>query len=68
MHDGRFKSLLEVVAFYNRGGGHGLGKDPALRPLFLDERELSRLVEFLQALTESTEMDSKSCPQIKSAR
>jgi cytochrome c peroxidase len=51
MHDGRFATLAEVIAFYAEGGGRGGGKDLVLRPLPLDARERSDLVRFLEALT-----------------
>jgi cytochrome c peroxidase len=51
MHNGVLKTLKEVVAFYNRGGGKDANKDPALRPLDLSSQEQSDLVAFLKALS-----------------
>ncbi len=57
MHNGAFKTLEEVVEFYNRGGGRGLGFDllnqtlPEDR-LNLSENEKKALVAFLNALTD----------------
>lgn len=56
MHDGLFKTLANVVAFYNAGGGEveGVTKDPELRRLGLTDREQADLVEFMQALTDAS--------------
>jgi cytochrome c peroxidase len=51
MHDGSFATLLEVVAFYDRGGRRHDGIDPAIRPLDLTADERAALVAFLEALT-----------------
>ncbi len=56
MHDGVFKTLEEVVEFYNRGGGKEGGVknphlDPLILPLNLTDQEKKDLVEFLKALT-----------------
>lgn len=51
MHDGRFKTLEEVIDFYDQGGGDGPGKDPIMRALSLTADEKMELVEFLRALT-----------------
>jgi hypothetical protein len=48
MHDGRFHSLAEVVAFYNRGGDFNApNKDPRIRPLGLSPDQQAQLVAFL---------------------
>jgi cytochrome c peroxidase len=47
MHDGRFKTLEEVVAHYDRGGDQVLGQDPRIRPLHLSAQEKAALVAFL---------------------
>ncbi len=51
MHNGMFKSLFEVVAFYNQGGGEDKNKNPDLKPLKLTFGEQQNLVDFLEALT-----------------
>lgn len=51
MHNGTFKSLFEVVAFYNQGGGQDKNKDPNMKPLGLTFGEQQDLVAFLQALS-----------------
>jgi cytochrome c peroxidase len=51
MHNGVFKTLPEVVEFYNAGGGAGPNKSPQLRPLNLSNAEKADLVAFLEALS-----------------
>ena len=58
MHNGVFRTLEEVVDFYDRGGGNGIGMRlpnqtlPAER-LRLTKQEKRDLVAFLEALTDS---------------
>lgn len=56
MHDGRFKTLEEVVRHYNSGIQHTEYLDPLLdKPgLGLTEQEILDLVSFLETLTDST--------------
>ena len=51
MHNGTFKSLKEVVAFYNKGGGRDPNRDPRIKPLDLSKAEQADLVAFLEALS-----------------
>ncbi len=51
MHNGVFKTLDEVVEFYNRGGGATTNKTPLLQPLGLTDAEKKDLVAFLEALS-----------------
>jgi cytochrome c peroxidase len=53
MHDGFYTTLDQVVEHYNRGGSpDGMGTRSArLKPLFLTQREVADLVEFLKTLT-----------------
>jgi cytochrome c peroxidase len=51
MHNGAFRTLDEVVDFYNRGGGKDTAKDPLLSPLGLTQQEMDDLMEFLLGLT-----------------
>jgi cytochrome c peroxidase len=51
MHDGRLRTLADVVAFYDRGGDGGGGRSYPLLPLGLTSRERSDLVAFLESLT-----------------
>lgn len=49
MHDGRFGTLADVLAFYNRGGDFNApNKAPAIRPLGLDPGQLAQLEAFLR--------------------
>ena len=56
MHDGVFKTLGQVVDFYNKGGGRSpyATKDILLVPLHLSITEKKELIAFLQALTGET--------------
>ena len=51
MHDGRFKTLREVVNFYNHGGVNNPHQDPIMRPLFLSDDERADLEAFLNNLS-----------------
>ncbi|MCR9199576.1 MAG: c-type cytochrome [Planctomycetaceae bacterium] len=51
MHDGRLKTLADVVAFYNAGGGPDGTKDARLQPLQLTDQEQADLVAFLESLS-----------------
>jgi cytochrome c peroxidase len=64
MHNGSFQTLEQVVEFYNRGGGAGLGLDVpnqtlASDSLKLSEEEKKSLVAFLNTLTDTLNMTSK---------
>ncbi|OQW61226.1 MAG: cytochrome-c peroxidase [Proteobacteria bacterium HN_bin10] len=50
MHDGRFKTLEEVVNFYNQGGIQNPHKDNTLIPLEMSQQEKADLVAFLKSL------------------
>ncbi len=51
MHNGTFKTLFEVVSFYNQGGGEDKNKDPGMKPLGLTFGEQQDLVAFLESLS-----------------
>jgi cytochrome c peroxidase len=51
MHNGMLKTLDQVVAFYNRGGGSDANKDARIKPLGLSKEERTNLVAFLKALS-----------------
>lgn len=51
MHTGGFKTLEEVMDFYNRGGEAVKGKDPFMTALNLTDQEKKDLGEFLKSLT-----------------
>lgn len=54
MHDGRFKTLEEVINHYNSGGLVSPNKNSFLYPLNLTETQKSDLIAFLMTLTDST--------------
>ena len=59
MHNGVFETLEEVIDFYAKGGGTGLGMDIPLiddkiRPFDLSEQEKDDLIAFLHALTDES--------------
>lgn len=59
MHNGAFRTLAEVITFYNNGGGRGMGLDvpnQTLAPdsLHLTSTEQRELIAFLGALTDTT--------------
>ena len=51
MHDGSVATLVDVIAFYNRGGNANPYRDDRLRPLSLTAQEQGALVAFLRALS-----------------
>lgn len=50
MHDGRFKTLEDVVNFYNQGGVKNPHQDELIIPLELTDQEKRDVVEFLHTL------------------
>ncbi len=64
MHNGAFKTLAEVVAFYNAGGGDTPNKTALLKPLGLSAAEQQDLLAFLAALSmdEPLLMDAPELP------
>ncbi|MNR31613.1 Methylamine utilization protein MauG precursor [compost metagenome] len=57
MHNGVFKTLEEVVSFYNKGGGQGLGYQVENQTLPFDKlnltvKEEKALVAFMKTLTD----------------
>jgi cytochrome c peroxidase len=59
MHNGAYRTLAEVVDFYNRGGGAGIGarvpnQTLPFSSLDLDAREQRALVRFMEALTDTS--------------
>jgi cytochrome c peroxidase len=51
MHNGMINTLVDVVAFYNKGGGPDSHKDPRIKPLGLNANERGNLVLFLESLS-----------------
>jgi cytochrome c peroxidase len=60
MHDGRFRTLEEVIDHYNRGGHYAENKSPNVFPLGLDSTESAALVAFLTTLTDSTFVNNQN--------
>jgi cytochrome c peroxidase len=63
MHNGVYKSLEEVIDFYNRGGGIGIGiklENQTLPsdPLQLSKKEKEQIVLFIHALTDTVGLTS----------
>lgn len=48
MHNGVFRTLTDVVRFYNAGGGKG---NTTLQPLGLTDSEVAQIVAFLESLS-----------------
>jgi cytochrome c peroxidase len=58
MHNGVFESMEEVIDFYNRGGGQGLGINLPTQTLPADQLRLSKeekqaLIAFMKSLTDT---------------
>ena len=58
MHNGVYRTLEEVLDFYNRGGGAGIGSDVPNQTLPFDKLDLSigeqrAIIAFLRTLTDS---------------
>ena len=51
MHDGVFATLVDVVAFYEGGGGDAPGRSPLVQPFTLTTDERAAIVAYLDALT-----------------
>ena len=63
MHNGGFKTLDEVIEFYNRGGGSGLGLDIPNQTLSSDKLNLTKqdkkdIISFIKALTDTSAVKS----------
>lgn len=58
MHDGRFKTIEEVLDHYNGGGHHVINQDEdnvdlLMQPQGLGERQKRQLIAYLEALTDT---------------
>jgi cytochrome c peroxidase len=53
MHDGKLKTLKDVVDFYAGGGNSNPHLDPQIKSIHLTGQDRSDLVEFLKSLTGS---------------
>jgi cytochrome c peroxidase len=54
MHNGKFKTMDEVLDHYNSGGKYSPNKDPLIRDLKLSPFEKKALLAFLQTLTDTS--------------
>jgi len=59
MHNGVYTTLEEVMEFYNKGGGRGLGIAPSSQTLPFDKLNLSKkeifnIISFMLSLTDTT--------------
>ncbi|MFZ4621315.1 MAG: cytochrome-c peroxidase [Bacteroidota bacterium] len=52
MHDGKFTTLVQVLAHYNMGGKNSETKDILMRPLGLTEQDQTDIIEFLRSLSD----------------
>ncbi|HRI01537.1 MAG TPA: cytochrome c peroxidase [Saprospiraceae bacterium] len=59
MHDGRFKTLEEVMEHYNSGGHGAPNRNPLIYNLKLTAREKKKVIAFLKALTDTTYLSNK---------
>ena len=51
MHNGQFKTIKEVVSFYNKGGDNTPNQSEQIKPLNLTKEEEKALVAFLESLS-----------------
>ncbi|XOV66413.1 MAG: cytochrome-c peroxidase [Fluviicola sp.] len=63
MHNGAFASLEDVMEFYNKGGGLGLGLDVPHQTLpgdalDLSDQEIDDIISFMKSLTDTTGLTS----------
>lgn len=64
MHNGSYTSLEEVMDFYNKGGGLGLGLEVENQTLSgdklnLNKKEINQIIEFLNYLNTEYNIDNK---------
>lgn len=72
MHNGSFKTLEDIVNFYNLGGGAGMGLDVPHQtlpdsPLGLNSYEVKAIVKFMHTLTDTVGMTTRPqhIPKVK---
>lgn len=53
MHDGKLKSLEEVIAFYEQGGRKVRNQNPIIQPFSLTILEKNQLISFLKSLSDT---------------
>ncbi|SIS67834.1 cytochrome c peroxidase [Zobellia uliginosa] len=71
MHNGAYDTLEEVMDFYNKGGGRGMGFDLPHQTLPFDElnlteKEQQALITFLKTLSD-TNVEKEEIPQLANA-
>jgi len=54
MHNGKLKTLDDVVDHYSSGGKQHPNKSSVIQPFHLSKEEKKQLVRFLQALTDTS--------------
>ncbi len=64
MHNGVYRTLEEVLDFYNRGGGAGIGSEVPNQTLPFDKLDLTTaeqraIIAFLRTLTDTTGLGSR---------
>lgn len=57
MHDGSVKTLNEVITHYSKGGNPHKNKDERIVPFTISENEQDDLINFFQALTDTSYMN-----------
>ncbi|MFN4246743.1 MAG: cytochrome-c peroxidase [Flavipsychrobacter sp.] len=72
MHNGSYKTLEDILDFYNKGGGDGIGiklehQTLPFDSLSLNKQEMADIVKFMKALTDTAGMTSapKSLPKFQ---
>lgn len=64
MHNGSYRTLMEVMEHYNRGGDSKANLSPLIQPLNLSRQELADLVAFMQSLSgEPAHLEFPSLPE-----
>ncbi len=63
MHNGVYENLEQIMDFYNRGGGAGMGMDLPNQTLPFDnlnlnQKEIQDVISFMEALTDTTGLTS----------
>lgn len=59
MHDGRFKTLEEVLDHYNSGGHFSENLDPLIMPLGLNEIQKGNIIKFLKTMTDTSYLSNE---------
>lgn len=63
MHNGAYKTLQDVMDFYNKGGGSGIGinvpfQTLSVDPLKLNKKEITDIISFMESLTDTSGLTS----------